>query len=65
MTTSVAKAFNSRSRRFAVGDPISILDDVEPFTFEDLKARQFIVTKRDPAPIAEVVEVETPARRAK
>jgi hypothetical protein len=39
----VAKAFHSTQRRFRVGDPVSESDDLAPLTFEDLKARKFIV----------------------
>lgn len=61
MSTIVAKAFNSTQRHFREGDPVSILDDLSPHTFADLKDRGFIASKRDAAPV-EVPE-RTPRKK--
>ncbi|WP_454917309.1 hypothetical protein [Xanthobacter sediminis] len=42
MTTIVLKPFNTARRRFAAGAPVTEADDLAPFTFSDLKARNFI-----------------------
>lgn len=63
MSNLVAKPFNSTTQRFVEGQPVSILDDLAPHTFEDLKARGFITSKRDPAPVDEAAPA--PSRRGK
>lgn len=44
---TVAKPFNTTTRRFRAGAPVSPTDDLSPHAFADLKTRGFIVDETD------------------
>ncbi len=48
MSVKVLKPFKTTQRRFAEGDAVSILDDLSPFTFEDLKDGGFVGVETSP-----------------
>lgn len=41
----VAKPFNTVNRRFREGDPVLATEDLSPHSFDDLKARRWIVSE--------------------